>query len=121
MAATFVDINTRKAVRIVAREDAARQELDSASQSNREQALRHAYLSLPDETLFDSQTVQVDMSPEDRPGYHAPRVVCVHCGEGVSFMRYVIQDGTPVCLSCAAALQKQPINRITAIPALKKR
>ncbi len=102
MAATFVELATGRAVRIVAREDsrelAARLYPHLGTKSAQQM---QAYRELPDEELFREQWVRVEIDPADLPGYKAERVACARCGEGVSFGRFATVDGEQVCLSCA--------------------
>jgi formylmethanofuran dehydrogenase subunit E len=102
MAATFVDLATGKAVRIVAREDsrelAAR--LYPHLETKKLQQMQ-AYRERPAEELFHEQWVRVEIDPADLPGTKSERVTCDQCGEGVNFGRYVEVDGRRLCLSCA--------------------
>jgi formylmethanofuran dehydrogenase subunit E len=102
MAATFVDLATGKAVRIVARENsrelAAR--LYPHLETKKLQQMQ-AYRERPAEELFHEQWVRVEIDPADLPGTKSERVTCDQCGEGVNFGRYVEVDGRRLCLSCA--------------------
>jgi formylmethanofuran dehydrogenase subunit E len=102
MAATFVDLATGKAVRIVAREDsrelAAR--LYPHLETKKLQQMQ-AYRERPAEELFHEQWVRVEIDPADLPGTKSERVTCDQCGEGVNFGRYVEVEGRRLCLSCA--------------------
>jgi formylmethanofuran dehydrogenase subunit E len=102
MAATFVDLQTGRAVRIVALEDARElaehhyPHLDSKSRKQMQ-----AYRELADAQLFREQWVRVAIEPADLPGYSGDRVVCSRCGEGVNFGRIALIGGKRLCLSCA--------------------
>jgi len=102
MAATFVDLETGKAVRIVAREDsrelAAR--LYPHLESKKLQQMQ-AYRERPAEELFLTHWGRVAIDPADLPGTKSDRVSCAECEEGVNFGRYVEVDGRRLCLSCA--------------------
>jgi formylmethanofuran dehydrogenase subunit E len=102
MAATFVDLATGRAIRIVALEDsrevAAR--LYPHLETRAQQQMR-AYRELPDAQLFREQWVRVEIDPADLPGYKAERVVCARCGEGVNFGRIATVGDEPLCVSCA--------------------
>lgn len=101
MAATFVDAQSDRAIRIAAKETskalAARMftELDKNAQQMK------AYRELSDEDLFDTQWVKVTLPAEELPGYKAERVVCVRCGEGISFKREVRRGEDVLCRACA--------------------
>ena len=102
MAATFVDLATGKAIRIVAREDA--RELAARVYPHLEtkkQQQMQAYRERPAEELFLEKCVRVAIDPADLPGTKSERVMCAECGEGVNFGRYVEIDGRKLCLSCA--------------------
>jgi len=110
MAATFVDAQTGKAVRVVAREsskDLARTMYPEISDKNKQQM--QAYREMADEQLFQVQAVHVELSPEDSPGYKGERVVCEHCGEGINFRREVRRGGKVLCRSCAGERYYEPI------------
>jgi formylmethanofuran dehydrogenase subunit E len=102
MAATFCDLASDRAVRLVALEsskDRAR-ELYPQIASKSEQQVR-AYRELPSEELFAVQWVKVNVGPEDLPGFKAARVVCDQCGEGINFKREILSGAATLCRSCA--------------------
>lgn len=109
MAATFLDLNTNRAIRIAAKESANQQARERFPGLEKEEALERAYRELPDEVLFARQWVSVELLAEERPGYRAPRVLCAECGEGISFNRQVIRDGRALCRACAGARYFQPL------------
>jgi formylmethanofuran dehydrogenase subunit E len=102
MAATFVDLNSGRAVRVVALEDSrelARQLFPDVEPKSRQQML--AYRELSDAQLFREQWVRVRVDASELPGTKGERVICPRCGEGVNFGRFVESDGQSLCLSCA--------------------
>ena len=102
VAATFCDLQADRAVRVRARESArqrAKEMYPELESPNRQQM--QAYRELPEEDLFDSQWVRVEIAPEDLPGYKASRAVCADCGEGISFGRETTADGRTLCRACA--------------------
>ena len=102
MAATFVDLQTGRAVRAAAREsskEAARRLHPEIENKNQQQML--AYREMPEADLFEFQNVRVDVGPEDLPGYKGERIVCAKCGEGINFRREVVVDGRTLCRGCA--------------------
>jgi formylmethanofuran dehydrogenase subunit E len=102
MAATFVDLTTGRAVRVVALESSrgAAQTLypHLATKSAQQMA---AYRELPDAELFREQWVHVEVDPSDLPGFKSERLLCPRCGEGINFGRFDEVDGQRLCLSCA--------------------
>jgi formylmethanofuran dehydrogenase subunit E len=110
VAATFCDLRDDRAVRVAARESArarARQLYPEIENPNQQQM--RAYREIGDDELFDVQWVRVTLSPEDLPGYKAPRAICAACGEGINFKREVIRDGRTLCRSCAGDRYYQPL------------
>src|ERR1035438_10484756 len=107
MAATFVDLESGRAVRIVAQEDSrelARQLYPDVEPKSRQQML--AYRELADTQLFRELWVKVNVAADELPGFKGERFVCPRCGEGVNFGRFVEVETTPavkerLCLSCA--------------------
>src|SRR5436309_16126770 len=102
VAATFVDLETGRAIRVAAKESSkarARQMHPELADKNQQQML--AYRELADDDLFTTQWVKVDLPPEDSPGYKGERVVCESCSEGINFRREVRRDGKVLCRSCA--------------------
>jgi formylmethanofuran dehydrogenase subunit E len=110
MAATFVDVETGRAVRVAARESSKalaksmHPELDSP---NRQQML--AYRELPEADLFTIQDVKVELPAKEFPGYKGERVTCSECGEGINFGREVHRGGKAVCKSCAGERYYTPL------------
>jgi formylmethanofuran dehydrogenase subunit E len=110
VAATFVDVETGKAVRVSARESSkalARSMHPEIEDKNQQQML--AYREIPDDQLFQSQWVHVELPPEEFPGYKGERVVCDRCGEGINFRREVRLAGKVLCRGCAGERYYQPI------------
>ena len=107
MAATFVHLETGKAIRIVALENSrelAGQRFPEIAEKGKQQMM--AYRELSDVELFREQWVTVELPERELPGYKGARVSCAECGEGVNFDRFVEKtgpDGVTVrlCLSCA--------------------
>jgi len=102
MAATFVHLETGKALRVVALENSrelARLRYPEIESKGLQQMM--AYRELADEELFWERWVTVDLPPRELPGYKGERVTCAECGEGVNFDRFVERGGTRLCLSCA--------------------
>lgn len=102
MAATFVNLKTGKAVRVLAREDARDKAKEMfPDQESKYQAQLEAYKVMSDEELFDVMNVSVDIEPEDMPGRPLSRVRCDICGEHIQDRREVLKDGKTLCRPCA--------------------
>ena len=102
MAATFVDLESGKAIRVAAKESSkklAREMHPELENKNQQQML--AYREMKDDDLFSTQWVKVELPPEEFPGYKAERIVCAECGEGINFRREVEREGRALCRACA--------------------
>ena len=102
MAATFVDLETGRAIRIAAREsskDLARQLHPELDNKNAQQML--AYRELSDHDLFTQQWVKVEVGPQEMPGFKGDRITCDNCGEGINYHREVLREGQTLCRACA--------------------
>lgn len=110
VAATFVDVETGKAVRVAARESSkalAKSMHPEIENKNQQQML--AYREMSDEQLFQAQPVHVELPPEEFPGYKGERIVCAQCGEGINFRREVQLGAKTVCRGCAGERYYEPI------------
>ncbi len=102
MAATFVNLKTGRAVRVLAKEEAR----DKAKEmfphiENKYQAQLEAYKIMSDNDLFDVMEVKVELRPEDMPGRPLGRIICDHCGEYVQDRREIPKEGRNLCKACA--------------------
>ncbi len=99
MAATFVNLMTGKAVRVVAKNKdgnrvVTREEIEKSPYTE-------AYAMMPVEELFETRVVRVELKPEDMPGKPLRIVTCQDCGERVMDMREERKDGKVLCRPCA--------------------
>ena len=110
MAATFVDLETGKAVRVAATESskALAKTMHPELESKNQQQMR-AYQEMNDDQLFQSQWVKIDLPPEEFPGYKGERIVCAECGEGISYRREVNREGKLLCRGCAGERYWKPL------------
>ena len=102
MAATFMNLKTGKAVRVVAkrgRKGKAKKYFPEAE--NKYAAQLEAYKIMSDEELFEVMEVAVNIKPEDMPGRPLKRIPCDICGEYVQDMREVHKSGKVLCRPCA--------------------
>lgn len=102
MAATFVDLESNRGIRIVALEDSRElaQELYPHVEGKKAQQMA-AYHELTNEQLFREQWVRVRPQPSELPGYRGGRFLCPRCSEGVNFGRFTEVKGERLCLTCA--------------------
>ncbi|NPB09606.1 MAG: formylmethanofuran dehydrogenase [Thermodesulfobacteria bacterium] len=102
MAATFVNLETGRAFRVLAREEArelADRYFPEISDKYRRQL--EAYRVMPEEELFEVEEVKVEVSPFDLPGRPQKRVQCEDCGAFVQDGREIERDGRVLCRPCA--------------------
>ncbi|MGI6656691.1 MAG: FmdE family protein [Desulfobulbus sp.] len=113
MAATFVNLETGKAVRIVAREE-SRELADSYCPEieNRYDRQLEAYKQMPLNELFTFQPVRVPLRDCDMPGRPTRRVQCQRCGDWVQDHRDQLQDGEIICQACAGARYYEPLGPV---------
>lgn len=117
MAATFINSDTRKAVRVLARDDArASAPAYCPDAANPGEAQKLAYGKMPDALLFSIREVKLNIAEENMPGFRGRRVYCDSCGEGINFRREIHVPGKTLCIPCAdnrrdstdSAPKKQP-------------
>ena len=102
MAATFINLRTGSAVRVLAREESRRKAKELCPHiENKYAGQFEAYRIMSDEDLFEVMPVQVQLRPEDMPGRPLSRIVCDACGEHVQDGREVRRDGIVLCKTCA--------------------
>jgi formylmethanofuran dehydrogenase subunit E len=102
LAATFLNLKTNEAVRVVAL-DSSREAADKAFPEieNRYERQLQAYKVLPYELLFKTEGVKVNVPAQDQPGRPLSRVICEACGEGINDQREVMKDNRLLCRACA--------------------
>ncbi|NOX26042.1 MAG: formylmethanofuran dehydrogenase [Deltaproteobacteria bacterium] len=102
MAATFVNLDTGQAVRVLAREE-SRQSAKKYCPEIKEKYQQQlaAYRLMPEEELFIVQDVVVNIPDCDMPGRPLKRVQCQICHEWVQDARDLEKDGQILCRNCA--------------------
>ncbi len=102
MAATFVNLSTQKAFRIVSTESSREAAKAFAPHGenlhNRQLA---AYKIMPLSKLFEVQEVSVDIHAADMPGPSAFKISCDNCGIVLRDQKEVRQQGRILCHACA--------------------
>jgi formylmethanofuran dehydrogenase subunit E len=102
VAATFVDLETGRAVRVAARDEArAKAKAMFPAMADSSEAQLEAYKVMENDDLFILQAVRVKLKPEDLPGRPRSRVICARCGEGVNDGRERRLGDRVLCRSCA--------------------
>ena len=102
MAATFVNLETDQAYRVLSTEEA--RDLvpfyaPEVTEKSRQQL--EAYQQMPDSILFRVQQVRVPISDFDLPGPTHRKVSCSRCGQVVRDQREVVVNGVTLCRPCA--------------------
>jgi formylmethanofuran dehydrogenase subunit E len=99
MAATFADVVTGQAVRVVARDDAReRAPAWAPGESDPRRAQAAAYRVMPEDLLLRLEPVVVHPGWLDR---RRVRVFCEACGEGINYDRGVTAAGRTLCRPCS--------------------
>ena len=112
MAATFVNLKTDRAFRIIGRESA--RELAAAYRpdiDNKYKSQIEAYRVMPDDELFRVMEVKVDIPEASMPGPPMRRIPCGKCGEYVQNCREVEVDGRILCRKCAYGAYYEPVRK----------
>jgi formylmethanofuran dehydrogenase subunit E len=102
VAATFLNTESGKAVRIAAL-DEARELADSLypEMANRKERQMRTYREATLEKLFKIEFVKAKLSEWDEPGRPRSRVKCSDCGEGINDGREVrTNENTILCRTC---------------------
>lgn len=102
MAATFVNLETGKALRVTALEESRETSKKYCNEISDKYARQlEAYKLMPDEELFSVEEVVVDIPEENMPGRPLQRVRCETCLDWVQDKRQVVVDGKVLCRGCA--------------------
>jgi formylmethanofuran dehydrogenase subunit E len=102
MAATFVNVETGSAFRVISTEE-ARELVALYAPGARGKAGRQleAYQRMPDSVLFRVQQVRVPFKDFDLPGPTRYKATCSRCGQVVRDRREVLVQGEVLCKPCA--------------------
>ena len=110
IAATFVDTDTARAVRIVPRLAARRRARTFAPEArNRWEAYLLGYQRMPADELLAVQSVQLALPLEQIVSRFGAKAVCDGCGEEIINGREIIRDGTTLCRACAGPAYYLPL------------
>ena len=102
MAATFVNLETGKAFRIVSRESARyRAETYAPDVAGKREQQLQAYKKMSLYELFRVSEVKVRILQNDMPGPTKFKVLCEKCGITIRDRKEVLQDGLTLCRECA--------------------
>lgn len=120
VAASFLNQQTGKAVRVVAL-DSSRELADSLYPEigSKKERQMQAYRELPDASLFKVEAVSITLGEYDLPGHPKSRVACSKCLEGINDGREVrTKQEAVLCRACAESAYYNDARPITS-PALE--
>ena len=101
MAATFVNLETGKAYRVISTEEARSLSGAYAPEiAEKYPQQLEAYKRMPDSVLFRVQEVSVKIDECDLPGPTRFKASCVRCGQVVRDQREVIKEEQILCRPC---------------------
>ena len=117
LAATFLNVQTGGAVRIVARESSRRlADLRHPEIEDKFERQMCTYREAAEEELFDVTEVEVQVREKDLPGHPRSRVSCGKCGEEVNDGREIsLPDRITLCRPCVYGTYYQPRRKFIAI------
>jgi formylmethanofuran dehydrogenase subunit E len=102
MAATFVNLDNGKAVRITALEEARETSKKYCAEiPDKYRRQLEAYKIMKEEELFRVQHVKVTIPEENMPGRPLKRIQCELCGDWVQDRRDVFVNNKNLCRQCA--------------------
>lgn len=114
-AATFVNLDTRTAYRIVSTESSrqiCKQFAPWETDPKRQQL--EGYKRMPDDLLFDVQKVWVDLADGDMPGPPRQHAECTLCGQVVRDGKEIRKGGSVLCGPCSEVSYFHPISETDA-------
>jgi formylmethanofuran dehydrogenase subunit E len=102
MAATFLNLETGAAYRVLSTEE-SRDLADVYAPEIEGKGARQleTYRRMPDSVLFRVQKVQVHLDDCDLPGPTRRKVACSRCGQMIRDRREVMVEDKPVCRPCS--------------------
>lgn len=109
-AATFVNLESRTAYRIVSTEhsrDLAPQFAPGQDDPRRQQL--EGYQQMPDDLLFEIQRVGVDLPEWEMPGPPKRHAACERCGQMVRDGKEIQQENEILCRPCAGKAYFYPL------------
>lgn len=112
-AATFVNLDTMEAYRVVSTEKSRLlAEQYAPEETDARQQQMTGYVKMPDSALFDVQRVNVDLPKTDMPGPPRKHVECSRCGQMVRDGKEEYVGNEPLCRPCAGSGYYQTIDHL---------
>lgn len=104
MAATFVNLESQKAIRVLSTEEARELAPVFAPEVIGKYAQQtEAYKRMPDNVLFRIWEVQVRLNEFDMPGPTRYKTTCSRCGQVIRDHREIMENGKILCKPCTDA------------------
>jgi len=101
MAATFLNLESGEAYRVLSTEEArSLAQVYAPDVEGKSACQLEAYKRMPDSVLFRVQKVQVKLDVCDLPGPTRRKAVCSRCGQVVRDHRETVEDGQVLCRPC---------------------
>ncbi|MEJ5364366.1 MAG: FmdE family protein [Desulfosoma sp.] len=120
MAATFVNLETGRAFRVLSTEESRDLAAVYAPEVVGKSAQQlEAYRRMPDELLFRVQEVTVAIDPLDLPGPTRRKTACTRCGQIVRDGKEVITPEGPLCVPCGRGAYFTCVREVPLNEALK--
>jgi formylmethanofuran dehydrogenase subunit E len=114
MAATFVNVETGSAFRILSTEEARDLvPLYAPGIGGKVGQQLEAYGRMPDGVLFRVQQVRVPVNDSDLPGPTRYKTICSRCGQVVRDRREILANGEVLCKPCAHGAYFKEAKEIT--------
>jgi formylmethanofuran dehydrogenase subunit E len=114
MAATFLNLESGKAFRVLSVEEARDLvHLYAPGVSGRARQCLEAYMTMPESVLFRVEAVQVALEDAELPGPSRHKAVCANCGQIVRDRREMVVDGKQLCKPCTEGTYFQNRKEIT--------
>ena len=112
-AATFVNLDTREAFRVVSTERSRElvKRYAPEAEHHYEQQMT-GYKIMPEKELFDVQRVTLPLKPQEMPGPPRSHATCAQCGQVVRDAREVRVNGALLCRICAGEGYFRPIESV---------
>lgn len=102
VAATFVDVQSEKAIRIAPHPNSRNHAADYAPEArNRWEAMLFGYQRMESDKLLIAQPVRLTLSVAEIVSRAGARVTCELCGEEIVNEREIRRNGSILCRSCA--------------------
>lgn len=114
MAASFVNLETNSAFRVVSTESSRTLAPFYAPEIPEKYPQQiEAYKRMPDYALFRVEQVMIDVCDADLPGPNRYKATCVGCGQVVRDRKEVMLDGLPYCAPCAGRAYFRNANAVS--------